>query len=100
MQNFVNQIKSSALSVAEQLTPVLKESKFKDQGRITPEEYVSNKRNTSEKVSLFIKFFNLFFKLAAGDHLVYTCPTWSWGSGDDAKMKSYLPKDKQFLVTR
>lgn len=39
-------------------------------------------------------------KIAAGDHLVHHCPTWSWSSGDESKMKSYLPKDKQFLVTR
>jgi ubiquitin-like-conjugating enzyme ATG3 len=31
---------------------------------------------------------------------VWTCPSWSWSSGDEAKIKSYLPKEKQFLVTR
>jgi len=32
--------------------------------------------------------------------LVRTCPTWSWEAGDKAKAKAYLPKDKQYLVTR
>lgn len=38
--------------------------------------------------------------MAAGDHLVHHCPTWSWCSGDEAKIKPYLPKEKQFLITR
>jgi hypothetical protein len=42
MENLINTIKSSALSVAEQLTPILKESRFKEHGKLTPEEFVSN----------------------------------------------------------
>lgn len=57
--------------------PSFQESKFKETGVLTPEEFV-----------------------AAGDHLVHKCPTWQWAAGDETKAKPYLPKDKQFLITR
>lgn len=38
--------------------------------------------------------------VAAGDYLVSTCPTWSWEAGDSKKSRSYLPPNKQFLITR
>lgn len=61
----------------EYLSPVLKESKFKEHGQITPEEFV-----------------------AAGDFLTYKFPVWSWEMGEAAKARDYLPSDKQYLVTR
>ncbi|KZT21414.1 hypothetical protein NEOLEDRAFT_1139529 [Neolentinus lepideus HHB14362 ss-1] len=64
-------------SVREYLSPVLRESKFKEHGRITPEEFV-----------------------AAGDFLTYKFPVWSWEKGDASKARDYLPTDKQYLVTR
>ena len=65
-----------AKSVRERLYPVLKESAYLERGVLTPEEFV-----------------------AAGDELVYKCPTWSWSGGDADKRKNYLPEKKQFLVT-
>ncbi|KAL5728404.1 E2-like enzyme [Ranunculus cassubicifolius] len=38
--------------------------------------------------------------IKAGDNLRNKCPTWQWESGEPSKRKSYLPKDKQYLVTR
>ncbi|XP_042510083.1 autophagy-related protein 3 [Macadamia integrifolia] len=38
--------------------------------------------------------------IIAGDNLVSKCPTWSWESGEPSKRKSYLPSDKQYLITR
>ncbi|XP_022177198.1 ubiquitin-like-conjugating enzyme ATG3 [Myzus persicae] len=77
MQNIINTVKGTALGFAGHLAPVLKESKFKDTGVVTPSEFVT-----------------------AGDHLVHTCPTWEWACGDECKVKSYLPKEKQYLITR
>ncbi|KAJ3294497.1 E2-like enzyme [Borealophlyctis nickersoniae] len=64
-------------SAREYLNPILKNSKFQDTGVLTPEEFV-----------------------AAGDFLVYKCPTWSWAAGEPSKRRDYLPADKQYLVTR
>ncbi|KAI0081934.1 putative E2-like enzyme [Panus rudis PR-1116 ss-1] len=64
-------------AVRDYLSPVLKESKFKEHGRITPEEFV-----------------------AAGDFLTYKFPVWTWEKGDESKRRDYLPADKQYLMTR
>ncbi|CAK9296940.1 unnamed protein product [Gordionus sp. m RMFG-2023] len=77
MQDVYNTVKGKALEIADFLTPVLKESKFKATGVITPEEF-----------------------MIAGDHLTHHCPTWSWASGETSKLKSYLPPNKQYIITR
>mmetsp|Transcript_9432 Transcript_9432/g.18337 ORF Transcript_9432/g.18337 Transcript_9432/m.18337 type:complete len:369 (-) Transcript_9432:284-1390(-) len=63
--------------VAEYFTPVLQSSNFKEKGVLTPEEFVK-----------------------AGDQLVFNCRTWKWAPGKEGLVKPYLPKDKQFLITR
>ncbi|GJE92734.1 autophagocytosis associated protein domin-containing protein [Phanerochaete sordida] len=64
-------------AVRDYLSPVLKESKFKEHGRITPEEFV-----------------------AAGDFLTYKFPVWTWEKADAGKTRDFLPADKQYLMTR
>jgi len=64
-------------AVRDYLAPVLRESKFKEHGRITPEEFV-----------------------IAGDFLSYKFPTWSWSAGETSKTRDFLPADKQYLVSR
>ena len=56
---------------------VLVESAFESKGALTPDEFV-----------------------AAGDLLVLRCPTWQWQAGDASKARTFLPKEKQFLITR
>ena len=56
----------------EWATPTLKKTAFLSRGVLTPDEFV-----------------------AAGDELVFKCPTWSWEGGDPKRAKPYLPPDKQ-----
>jgi len=67
---------AKAKNAREAWWPVLKDSAFVDRGVLTPEEFV-----------------------AAGDELVFKCPTWAWAAGEESRRKRYLPDEKQFLVT-
>jgi len=57
--------------------PLSKDSKFVSEGKLLPDEY-----------------------LTAGDQLVFKFPSWEWATGKDDQIASYLPREKQYLVTR
>ncbi|KAK8845597.1 hypothetical protein IAR55_006313 [Kwoniella newhampshirensis] len=77
MNNPLLSIQSQYWAVRDYLSPVLRESKFKEHGRITPEEFV-----------------------AAGDFLTFKFPVWQWDKGDPSRARDFLPADKQYLITR
>jgi ubiquitin-like-conjugating enzyme ATG3 len=70
-------IHKAYVKTAEKVLPTLTTSKYLEEGVLTPDEFVQ-----------------------AGDLLTYKCPTWSWEAGDPSKAVNYLPKEKQFLLTR
>jgi len=76
-QSIFTTIHNTVINTVAAITPTLRESKFLQEGVLTPDEFV-----------------------AAGDLLVYKCPTWSWAAGQLEKAVSYLPPDKQYLITR
>ena len=76
-QELKNTIVSNAHTLAEPYVPLLIESKFSETGQLTPEEFVE-----------------------AGDFLCLKCPSWSWSSAKPDYEKLFLPKNKQFLITR
>ncbi|TXT16058.1 hypothetical protein VHUM_00561 [Vanrija humicola] len=77
MNNSLLAIQSQYWAVRDYLSPVLRESKFKEHGRITPEEFV-----------------------AAGDFLTFKFPVWQWEKGDANRARDFLPADKQYLICR
>jgi ubiquitin-like-conjugating enzyme ATG3 len=72
-----NILRSKISSLRDYLTPINHQSNFSKTGEISPEEFVK-----------------------AGDYLVYKFPTWEWGKCPKNLQKSYLPPDKQYLVTK
>ncbi|RCK55640.1 Autophagy-related protein 3 [Candida viswanathii] len=71
-------IRSKISSLREYLTPINHTSNFSTTGEISPEEFVK-----------------------AGDYLVYKFPTWQWSKCPKKELeKSFLPPDKQFLITK
>lgn len=60
------------------MTPVSHKSTFLSTGQITPDEFVE-----------------------AGDYMANMFPTWSWSEAtNDISYRDFLPRNKQFLVTR
>src|ERR1700761_4324627 len=71
-------LRSGLDQLRDRYAPVTHKSTFRTTGQITPEEF-----------------------LLAGDYLVYKFPSWSWSDASSpARRVSYLPANKQFLVTR
>lgn len=70
-------IRSKLSSLREYLTPINNVSNFSTTGEISPDEFVK-----------------------AGDYLVSRFPTWEWSSAPSKLQKSYLPADKQYLITK
>jgi len=64
-------------SVVSSLTVTNTESKFLESGTLTPEEFVE-----------------------AGDQLTFKFPTWQWVAGEPSRKASYLPPERQYLITR
>jgi ubiquitin-like-conjugating enzyme ATG3 len=74
----MNLIHSTLDTLRDRFAPISHTSTFRSTGQVTPEEFV-----------------------AAGDYIVYKFPTWSWSGAQPAsKAVSYLPANKQFLITR
>lgn len=70
-------LRSTFNSWREYLTPASHAANFKETGEISPQEFVE-----------------------AGDYLVHKFPTWQWSPAAPGKQRDFLPKEKQFLVTR
>jgi ubiquitin-like-conjugating enzyme ATG3 len=64
-------------SVVSSFTATSTESRFVEAGTLTPTEFVE-----------------------AGDQLVFKFGTWQWEAGEPSRRASYLPADKQYLITR
>jgi ubiquitin-like-conjugating enzyme ATG3 len=62
-------------SIASNFMNTLKDSKFYEEGILTPEEF-----------------------LQAGEFLTLKCPTWKWSS-NKSNLVDYLPNNKQFITT-
>ena len=77
MENTKHKIFEGITGLISKLKPPPKESKFYEKGILTPEEFVK-----------------------AGDYLVTKCPTWKWCSSKENMINKYLPKEKQYLLTR
>ena len=74
----MNFIHSALDKARDRFTPISHTSTFRETGQLTPEEF-----------------------LLAGDFLTFKFPSWSWSDASHpTKRVSYLPPEKQFLLTR
>ena len=76
MNNPLHKIKKLTEDIYSNLTSTLKESKFYEEGVLTPQEFIE-----------------------AGDFLISKCPTWKWCASEEKLYDKRLPKDKQYLKT-
>ena len=76
MNNIGHQLFKGFQDVVSKIKPTMKESKFYEEGKLTPEEFVE-----------------------AGDFLTSKCPTWKWCAAKEDRYNKALPKDKQYLKT-
>ena len=76
MNNPLHKIKKLTEDIYSGLTSTLKESKFYEEGVLTPEEYIQ-----------------------AGDFLISKCPSWQWCASEEKLYDKRLPKNKQYLKT-
>ncbi|AMD21443.1 HER164Cp [Eremothecium sinecaudum] len=71
-------LRSTLSNWREYLTPVSHQSTFENTGEITPDEFIR-----------------------AGDYLCHMFPTWQWNDRQPGiAYRDFLPKNKQYLVTR
>ena len=76
MNNLGHKLFKGYQDIVSKVKPTLKESKFYQEGILTPEEFIE-----------------------AGDFLTQKCPTWKWMSAKESLYNKALPKDKQYLKT-
>ena len=76
MNNLAHVLFKGYQDVVASVKPTLKESKFYQEGVLTPEEFIE-----------------------AGDYLTSKCPSWKWCAAKENLYNKALPKDKQYLKT-
>ena len=76
MNNLGHKLFKGYQDLVSKVKPTLKESKFYQEGILTPEEFIQ-----------------------AGDFLTQKCPTWKWMAAKENFYNKALPKDKQYLKT-
>lgn len=74
---YAHKVGDNLRAAAAAVTPVPTESKFIEEGILTPLEF-----------------------LQAGEQLVFKFPSWRWESGKANNRANYLPDEKQYLITR